>query len=56
VAIGNGPASVAVLDGAVWVANPPDHTLSRFDPGTGGISKLTAPDPIAVTAAAGHCG
>jgi peptide/nickel transport system substrate-binding protein len=53
VAIGNGPASVAVLDGAVWVANPPDHTLSRFDPGTGGISKLTAPDPIAVTAAAG---
>jgi ABC-type transport system substrate-binding protein/DNA-binding SARP family transcriptional activator/streptogramin lyase len=40
VAIGNGPQGIAVGDGAVWVANTPDGTVSRFDPGTGGIRKI----------------
>ena len=40
VPIGNGPQGVAVGDGAVWVANTPDGTVSRFDPGTGRIRKI----------------
>jgi len=51
--IGNGPASVRVADGAVWVANPPDDSLSRFDPATGGLRKLTIPDPVGLAGAAG---
>jgi len=41
VPIGNGPQGVAVGGGAVWVTNTPDGTLSRFDPGTGRIRKIT---------------
>ena len=40
VPIGNGPKGVAVGGGAVWVANAPDGTVSRFDPGTGRIRKI----------------
>jgi peptide/nickel transport system substrate-binding protein len=40
VPIGNGPQGVAVGGGAVWVANTPDGTVSRFDPGTGQIRKI----------------
>src|SRR4029453_13280046 len=40
VPIGNGPQGVAFGGGAVWVANTPDGTVSRFDPGTGRIRKI----------------
>ena len=40
VPIGNGPTGVAVGAGAVWVANAPDGTVSRFDPTTGRIRKI----------------
>jgi peptide/nickel transport system substrate-binding protein len=40
VPIGNGPQGVAVGGGSVWVANTPDGTVSRFDPGTGRIRKI----------------
>jgi len=40
VPIGNGPRGVAVNGGSVWVANTPDGTVSRFDPGTGRIRKI----------------
>jgi hypothetical protein len=40
VPIGNGPQGVAVGEGSVWVANTPDGTVSRFDPGTGRIRKI----------------
>ena len=39
--IGNGPQGVAVGGRSVWVANTPDGTVTRFDPGDGGIRKLT---------------
>jgi hypothetical protein len=38
--IGNGPQGVAVGGGSVWVANTPDGTVTRFDPGNGRIRKL----------------
>jgi peptide/nickel transport system substrate-binding protein len=38
--IGNGPKGVAVGNGSVWVANSEEGTVSRFDPGTGGVSKI----------------
>jgi streptogramin lyase len=34
-AVGNGPSGVAVGDGAVWVANSRDGTVSRVNPGGG---------------------
>src|SRR5262245_40324334 len=40
VPIGNGPQGLAVGGGSVWVANTPDGTVSRFDPGTGRIRKV----------------
>jgi YVTN family beta-propeller protein len=37
IAVGNGPEGVAVGDGAVWVANSIDGTLSRIDPVRGNV-------------------
>ena len=34
IAVGDGPAAVAFGDGAVWVANSGDGTVSRIDPET----------------------
>ena len=34
VAVGNGPADVAVGAGSIWTANRQDGTVSRIDPGT----------------------
>jgi YVTN family beta-propeller protein len=37
VPVGNGPTSVAAGEGAVWVVNSVDETVSRVDPETGGV-------------------
>ena len=37
VPVGNGPSSIAVGEGSVWVANSLDGTVSRVDPGTVGV-------------------
>jgi peptide/nickel transport system substrate-binding protein len=37
VPVGNGPTSIAVGEGAVWVVNSMDETVSRVDPETGGV-------------------
>ena len=44
IAVGNGPSAVAVTDGAVWVANFSDDTVTRIDPSTSAV----AGGPIAV--------
>ena len=55
VPIGNGPQGVAVGGGAVWVANTPDGTVSRFDPRTGRISKVAVGEsPTGVAVGAGQ--
>jgi peptide/nickel transport system substrate-binding protein len=53
IAVGNGPAGVALAGGAVWVANPPDGTLTRVDPGTGAVRKVPVAEPGALAATAG---
>ena len=40
ISIGNGAAGVAVGGGSVWVANTPEATVSRFDPGSGSVTKI----------------
>jgi YVTN family beta-propeller protein len=53
--IGNGPQGVAVGKGSVWVANSAEGTVSRFDPGSGRISKVSvgrSPSGIAYGAGA----
>ena len=50
VAVGNGPTGVTVGQGAVWVANPPDSTISRVDPASGSVTKIAmdgAPSELA---------
>ena len=37
VPVGNGPTSVVAGEGAVWVVNSVDETVSRVDPETGGV-------------------
>jgi ABC-type transport system substrate-binding protein/class 3 adenylate cyclase len=37
-AVGNGPQSIAVGEGATWVANTLDHTVSRVQPGGGSVA------------------
>jgi YVTN family beta-propeller protein len=32
--VGEGPVDVAFGEGALWVANSLDHSVSRIDPGT----------------------
>jgi YVTN family beta-propeller protein len=34
IVVGDGPAAIAFGDGAVWVANEADGTVSRIDPET----------------------
>lgn len=46
--VGNGPAEIAVGEGALWVANVDDHTVSRIDPATN-----EAGPPIQLTSAPG---
>jgi peptide/nickel transport system substrate-binding protein len=41
VAIGNGPQGVAAGGGSVWVANGPDGSVSRYDPSSGRVRKIT---------------
>jgi hypothetical protein len=48
VSIGNGPSAVRVLGTTVWVANPPDDTLSQFDPGSGRVRKVNVSGPTAL--------
>ena len=35
--VGNGPADIAVGEGAVWVTNRFDGTISRIDPDSGEV-------------------
>jgi len=37
ISVGRAPASIAVGDGAVWVANRADGTISRIDPKQGKV-------------------
>ena len=37
VPVGNGPTSVAVGEGSVWVTNALDRSVSRIDPRTSGL-------------------
>jgi YVTN family beta-propeller protein len=54
--VGNGVASIAFGDGAVWVTNTLTNTLSRIDPGTNAVEdKLKVGDgPQALTVGAGY--
>ena len=38
IAVGNGPVDVAVGDGAAWIANRQDATVSRVDPATDAVT------------------
>jgi YVTN family beta-propeller protein len=53
--VGNGPSSVAVGEGSVWVANALDRTVSRIDPETGGVVQRidVGGDPGGIAAGAG---
>jgi peptide/nickel transport system substrate-binding protein len=46
IAVGDGPTAVAFGEGAVWVTNADDRTVSRINPATG----LADPKPIAANA------
>jgi YVTN family beta-propeller protein len=55
VAVGRRPGAITVGEGAVWVVNTDDGTVSRIDPAT---SKVVAtvpigPGPAAIVAGAG---
>jgi YVTN family beta-propeller protein len=56
VPVGNAPGSIAVGEGAVWVANEEDQTLSRIDPRTRRVVKTipldATPTGLAVGAGA----
>ncbi|HKN79931.1 MAG TPA: ABC transporter substrate-binding protein, partial [Actinomycetota bacterium] len=44
--VGNGPAGIAAGEGAVWVANRFDGTISRIDPDTNEVKEIpVGPDP-----------
>src|SRR6185312_5795483 len=50
VAVGDGPAAVAVGSGRVWVASYRDGTLWQLDPGSGGLTRVAAVGrPVALT-------
>ena len=53
--MGNGPTGIAAADGALWVVNALDGTVSRVDPLTDAVTKtLQIPDgPSAIGATAG---
>src|SRR5262249_58805900 len=41
VAVGNSPSSLAVGEGAVWVLNGNDRTVSRIDPQTNAVRTIS---------------
>ncbi len=53
--VGNGPSALAVGEGAVWVVNRHDGTLSRIDPATNSVTWTGAvgSDPTAVAVGEG---
>ena len=53
--VGNGPSALAVGEGAVWVVNRQDGTLSRIDPAKNHVSWTgrIGSDPTAVAVGAG---
>ena len=55
IGVGNGPIGVAVGEGAVWVANRQDGTVSRIDPGTDAITDVMSVgrEPSAIAAGDG---
>jgi len=44
--VGNGPIAVAFGEGAVWVTNSADRTLSRIDPDSGDVVKTIETDAV----------
>ena len=42
ISVGNGPSALAVGEGAVWVVNRHDGTLSRIDPATNAVAGRAA--------------
>ncbi len=55
VPVGNGPTSVAVGEGSVWVTNALDRSVSRIDPGTSGVLQRidVGGDPSGIAVGAG---
>jgi YVTN family beta-propeller protein len=56
VSVGNGPVGIAAGEGAVWVANRQDDTVSRIDPTTSAVSTTVADvgrNPTAIAAGLG---
>jgi ABC-type transport system substrate-binding protein/DNA-binding SARP family transcriptional activator/streptogramin lyase len=52
--IGGGPAGVAVGAGSVWVANTTERTVSRFDSGSGSVTKINVGrSPVGIAYGAG---
>jgi peptide/nickel transport system substrate-binding protein len=54
IGVGNGPAAVAVGEGAVWVANRDDGTVSRIDPATNAVSDTVGVGGSPTAIATGH--
>jgi peptide/nickel transport system substrate-binding protein len=54
VPVGNGPTSVAVGAGSVWVTNANDRSVSRIDPRTSGVQRIdVGGDPSGIAFGAG---
>jgi YVTN family beta-propeller protein len=55
VPVGNGPTSVAVGEGSVWVTNAQDRSVSRIDPRTSGVLQRidVGGDPSGIAVGAG---
>jgi DNA-binding SARP family transcriptional activator/ABC-type branched-subunit amino acid transport system substrate-binding protein/streptogramin lyase len=56
VPVGNTPSSIAVSDGAVWVMNADDETISRIDPKTRTVVRTFATNGTPTDLAAGAGG
>jgi YVTN family beta-propeller protein len=54
VPVGSSPSSVAIDEGAVWVANSGDGTVSRIDPKTRKVVKTIGVGAPVIDVAAGH--
>ena len=53
--VGRQPTAIAFANGAVWVSNRGDHTISRIDPAKNAVTKTIklGADSIPVAIAAG---
>ena len=54
VPVGNGPTSVAVGAGSIWITNANDRSVSRIDPRTSGVQRIdVGGDPSGIAFGAG---